>query len=314
MRKTEETASLQRLLSRLLVCVLLLASMACGKKEPPRLAVHEKPPVPSALKAIHREGELLLSWKYPEYAALEGFVLMKAADGEFERIAMTKKPAYLDRDFMPGQSYRYRVLARDLRGLLSEASEEITVSPVQAPPPPEDISYEISRNSIRLSWGHPSHDVLFNVYKTKKEGQYPLTPANPEPLKEPSFTNGIDPSQEVFYTVRALRGGPLRDEGPPSEEVSIGPGDYLPSRPVGLKAVVLEDRVVLVWEENPETWVRGYRLYRAVEGGEFEGVGTAQTPTYTDMERPEGKVFYKVSAMGPVNEGPPSETLEVGSR
>lgn len=309
-----EKAGLKSLLPWLLVCLLLSAPISCGKKEAPRLPVHEKPPAPSALGAVHREGEIILRWQYPEdrLQAIEGFVVMRAEDGKPEKIAFTRERAYADWSFAPGKSYRYTVLARDLRGTRSEPSEEVRVSPGRVPPPPEGLSFEILKDSVRLSWSYTGEEgALFNLYRSGEQGAYSLDPVNPEPIEGFSFEDGIDAKEMVYYTVRALRGGSLRDEGPPSEEVAIGPGDYLPSGPTGLHAVLLEEGVALLWQENPEAWVKGYRVYRAKEGGGFVAIGESVTPTFTDREGQKGKALYKVSAVGPEREGPPSEPVEV---
>jgi hypothetical protein len=172
----------------------------------------------------------------------------------------------------------------------------------------------VLEDAVRLHWSHPSEGVFFNIYKRKEGGAYSLNPMNPEPLKELSFRDAINVNETVYYTIRALRGGSIRDEGPPSGEAAIGPGDYVPSQPTGLHAVLIEDRVVLLWEENPEEWVRGYVVYREGEGGESLVIGTAQTPTFTDREASKGRVLYRIRAVGPVREGVPSEPLEVITR
>jgi hypothetical protein len=64
--------------------------------------------------------------------------------------------------------------------------------------------------------------------------------------------------------------------------------------------------VVLLWQENPEGWVQGYAVYRVGEGGAEERAGEAAAPTFTDMAAPAGAAAYRVRAIGPAVEGPPS--------
>ena len=48
-------------------CLLFAACLmlvSCGKKGPPTLKAYEKPSAPAAVKAVHRENRILLSWSY----------------------------------------------------------------------------------------------------------------------------------------------------------------------------------------------------------------------------------------------------------
>jgi hypothetical protein len=70
--------------------------------------------------------------------------------------------------------------------------------------------------------------------------------------------------------------------------------------------------VLLFWDENPEVWTRGYRVYRSpLENGDFLPVGTSETPAFEDTDNISGNLFYRIRALGPVNEGPSSETIAV---
>lgn len=291
----------------------LLLTLSCGKKEPPRLPVPEKPVAPSSLGAVHREGRIILHWDYPggKASSVAEFIVMKSSGGGFDKIAATKELSYEDTDFMIGAHYKYKVLARGLDGALSADSNIIEAAPRAVPPPPSGLAFEVTAEGIRLSWSAPQVGALYNVYKSTVAGDYSLYPLNARPLAETSYLDGAVPGAPVFYTVRALLGGPLRDEGPPSAEVSVRPEDFVPSRVKGLDAVRISGGVLLYWDENPEKWVVGYRIYRASEGGTFGEVGSSRTPAFTDRDVPPGRVLYTVRAMGPKEEGPPSETVKI---
>jgi|Deesub1362A_J573_1020465.scaffolds.fasta_scaffold00004_97 hypothetical protein len=295
------------------VLALFFLLVSCGKKEPPRLPVYEKPPAPSSLSAVHREAEIILSWHYPEesISSIAGFLVMKSTDGDFEDIAFVKEQSYIDKDFKTGLSYKYKVIAKSLNGLISGDSDIIEVRPLESPSPPENAGFQIMTDSVRIFWTHPAEGVLFNVYKTGKKGSYSMKPVNSSPLKEMFFIDKPDLRKDVYYTIRALWGGTVRDESYPSEEIKISPDDFVPSEPAGLEAVVTDYGIVLMWGENPEAWVRGYRVYRAEEGKGFKPIGMSQTPAFTDREKLSGKRAYKVSAVGPVKEGLLSEPLTV---
>jgi hypothetical protein len=268
---------------------------------------------PSSLGAIHREGVIILHWDYPggKASSLAGFIVMKSSGGGFEKIASTKELSYEDTDFQIGAHYKYKVLARGLDGAVSADSNVIEAAPRPVPPPPGGLAFEVTAEGTRLSWTALPGGALYNVYKSTVPGDYSLYPLNARPLAGPLYLDGAVPEAPVYYRVRALLGGPLRDESAPSAQVSVAPEDFVPSRVKGLDAVRVSGGVLLYWDENPEKWVTGYRIYRASEGGAFDELGSSRTPAFTDRGAPPGRAIYMVRAIGPKEEGPPSETVRI---
>ncbi|MDP2168356.1 MAG: hypothetical protein Q8J64_08510 [Thermodesulfovibrionales bacterium] len=300
-------------LLRLSIFLVLLTLASCGKKESPRLVIYEKPETPAKLNAVHREQEIRLGWSYPgNRDIIEGFQVMRAEDnGDFRKAASTKQNIYIDKGIKIGLTYRYKVIAKSIKGVLGDASAELSASPVQPPPAPEGISLSIGTDSLTVSWSHREKGALFNVYRGTEKGTYPPTPANDAPLSGTSFSDGLDTRRNIYYTVRALRGGPLLDEGPQSAELAATPDDFIPSAPEGIMAVATEKNILLMWKENPQIWVRGYRIYRALGDGEFNEIAGTETPAYLDKEQFPGLRRYKVAAMGPAKEGPISDEVRV---
>src|SRR3990172_2839808 len=148
--------SLISFLLLLTVYCLLLTVAACGKKGPPTLKSYEKPAAPAGLRAVHREDKILLSWSYPGNLrpALKGFEVLRSADGAFERIAFVEndRSMFTDGAFAFDVSYRYKIIARSLKDILSGDSNIITVSPKPPPPPPENIRLKITSDALELSW------------------------------------------------------------------------------------------------------------------------------------------------------------------
>jgi hypothetical protein len=266
---------------------------------------------------VLREDEAILRWDYPaqKKAALGEFVVMRAGDGDFAEIATTDDPIYIDRDIEHGKVYRYRVAATGKEeGMRSADSGPITVSFRVRLERPGKLSFRLLKNQVEISWDYPGEDMNFNIYRSGREGRYPLLPLNAEPLAVRTFVDGIEPEERRYYTVRAVGSGPSAGvvvEGPPSEEMGIGPEDYVPSMPRGLEAVVSGGNVLLYWDESPEPWVRGYRVYRARKGGRYKKTGRSSTPAFTDRAPPRGTVFYRVRALGPAEDGPLSKPVMV---
>lgn len=297
----------------LFICCLL---SSCGKKGAPTLKSYEKPYPPSGLKAIHRESDIILLWNFPEdkQQSIKGFCLMKSAGSDFERIAFLEndKRSFTDTHFNIGDVYKFKVLSESLRGVASNDSNIIEFRPQKVPSPPGTFSFAIEYDTLTLRWKAAGEGILYNVYKTDNSGVYPIMPLNREPLKEPLFRDEFDINKIVFYTVRSLTGGGVRDEGPLSEEVKIDPSEFVPPSPEGLQAAATEENVYLIWKEPNETWIKGYRIYREInkEKG-FILIGESQTPTFLDKDKPLTKRNYRVTALGPSREGPPAEIKDV---
>lgn len=310
---------------RLLIIPLFLITSSCGKKEPPQLPSYEKPERPSNLHAIHRGEEILLTWSYKgDKNLLEGFEVIKAEKEGFVKIAFVEKGnLYSDKKFTEGDIYKYKVAGRSMNRVMGDFSEEITVNPLPAPPPPIEISFKIEKDSVNISWTHPENSIFFNIYRSKEKGRYTLMPLNKTPLKASAFSDTLNTEAIVYYTVRALTDSLIRDESPASNEIAITPDDYIPLAPEGLQAIALEKGVQLVWKENPETWVREYMVYRGEhrEGSTqgFELIGKTDTPAFLDKEGSQtpdkkqisGRLFYRIIAIGPTKEGPYSNPIEI---
>jgi hypothetical protein len=57
--------------------------------------------------------------------------------------------------------------------------------------------------------------------------------------------------------------------------------------------------------------VTGYRVYKRAANGDYMRIGETQIPTFIDTEPPLTRRDYRVSAVGPLKEGPASEITGV---
>ncbi|MBE0425547.1 MAG: fibronectin type III domain-containing protein [Nitrospirae bacterium] len=289
---------------------------SCGKRGDPTLKSYEKPPPPAGLRAIHRETEILLMWDFPKdkEPIIKAFHLMKSKNKDFERIAIpgSDRRSYIERNFETGIEYKYKINSQNLKGIISNDSNILAVIPADTPSPPGKISYEVKDNFLILNWKSVEEQILYNVYKSYEKGIYGLIPVNKEPLKETSFRDAFDITRAVYYTVRSLRGSDIRDEGMASEEINIEPSEFIPSMPAGIQAIAREIDVYIIWQEPPETWISGYRIYRKTEADkDYTLIGETQVPAFIDNDKPLTFRNYRVSALGPVKEGPPAEIKNV---
>ncbi len=296
-----------------LLFLSLLFLVSCGRKGPPTLKAYEKPQAPSALRAIHKEGELILSWSYPDHLrpGLKGFQILRSADNVFESIAFVEndRSIFIDNAFALDVTYRYKVIARSLKGVLSSDPDIIVVTLRPLPLPPENIRSAITSDAIELSWSGSVEGVCYNIYKTMEKGKYPETPLNKEPSCTASFRDGVlFPDRPVYYLVRALLNTNIRDEGYGSMELEVSPSQFVPSPPSDLRVVRADEKIYLMWKESPESWVRGYRIYRKREGeAQFESIGEVKMPAYIDAVNTGKKIRYVIKAIGPSRESGPLE-------
>jgi fibronectin type 3 domain-containing protein len=301
------------LLSLLLSLLLLLSS--CGKKGPPTLASYEKLPAPGPISAYHREGAITISWAFPkdEEDMTDGFIVLRASDGTFERLAFLQsdKRSYADSDFRTGEHYRYKVVSRNLRGILSDDSNVLAVTPLHPPPPPNEISFAIKGTSVILSWQNEGKDIRYNVYKNINNGSQTPSLVNDSPLSVNSFTDAFEMDRIVCYSLRSVVQSDVVNEGPPSAEVEVDPFALVPPQPEGLKAFPAPDRVILYWEASPESWVMGFNVYRKIGDGPYALIGHTQIPTFVDITQPSTKRDYMVRAVGPRKEGPAAEVKNI---
>ena len=289
----------------------MLISLSCGRKAPPTLKAYEKPQPPSALAAVHREDKIVLSWSYPNNRreSLKDFVVLRSEDGGFERAGSVSsdQSSFIDEAFKPDVAYRYKVVARNLKGVISSDSNVFKLTPGHVPPAPENVHFTVGADGIGLSWRSTGQGVCYNIYKTAEKGKYTDSPLNREPVCATSFKDAaVSPGSSVYYTVRALHKTDILDEGYPSEETEVNPSHFVPSSPTDLRAVRGKDKIYLMWKESPEPWVKGYRVYR-MKGKEHEYtlLGESTIPTFTDTEKVKGKILYMIRALGPKNESEP---------
>jgi len=303
-----------RLVGFLISCSLLMGSalflISCGKKGPPTVKAYEKPQSPSSLTAYHREDKLILSWSYPGNlrSGLKGFSILRSEKDGFEKIGSVSnsQSSFMDETFKLDITYNYKVMAQNQKGVLSSDSNIITVTPKPVPPPPENIRFSVNADGIVLSWKSSGEGICYNIYKADEKGKYPESPLNKELICETSFRDGsMSPERSVYYTVRASLKTDIRDEGNASEELEVSPSHFVPSVPSDLR-MVKGDKIYLMWKEIPEPWVRGYRVYRKIEGEqEFALLSEVKIPTFTDTGKIDKKIWYIIKAVGPVAEGEP---------
>lgn len=296
---------------------------ACGKKGEPTLVSFFKPAPVMKISVLHREDALLLSWSYSVSSEMQdmikGFSLEKAVGSPANNTPVFKKVVFLpvsktrytDKDFTPGKVYFYRIRVLSARDIVSDQSPAIKVVPAVLPPPPDGLSSEVKNDSVEIRWAKVPGKVKYNIYKSHEKNVSAGELLNKTALSEPFYSDKVDTRLPSYYFVRSLLDSEIKDEGFPSEVLEVDPSSFVPSKPSALTYVYVPQGLVLLWNANPESWVKGYRVYRKRDKGGFGLIGETTTPTFKDKEPLTAGTVYRITALGPSRESEASEPLEV---
>jgi len=152
------------LLGCLFVITGCFSLFACGKKGDPTLKSYDKPEPPSQLTAIHRESEIILSWNFPKSKepSIKGFHLLKSTGGDFEEVTLltNDRRSYIDTRFEINAEYRYKVVAQNLKGILSKDSNILVIKPAGACPSEKPFLHcEIRFTHADMGRRRRGHDI-----------------------------------------------------------------------------------------------------------------------------------------------------------
>lgn len=298
------------------ICLAVFFLSNCGRKGPLTLAPYLNLPAPTGLSASQAKDILKLNWSFSGKTQQYFMVERKENGGAFIEIADPKTTTVSDL-IDPGKEYEYRISAVS-KANTPGAPANIKVKTIVPPGPPRELGFSILPDTIKLKWTPPiteNQKVQFKIYKQIGPGVSEVSGVSgtaaalitPVPVSENNFADSPDPLEEVTYTVLSFVNGPVPCEGD-SSSISIAPDDYVPSKAATPQGAVIANGVMLVWAPNPETWVQGYEIYKE-ENGTFNAVGQRRIPSFLDLGARFGR--YRVSALGPVKEGPPSNILRV---
>lgn len=304
-----------------LSCLLLLCSIACGKKASP---VPKGRPIPAPVADLGgevKDGVLFLSFSIPTrnqdgspLTNLEGFKIQKACGNciggfePFKDVRLTDKAGYTiakgrlwvyDNGLKSGFEYVYRAIPYLKTGVYGDPSNLFAIKWQMTPEPPEGVKATPGDGSIQLTW-KVRNDELYNVYRFEGE-IYPLFPLNEKALPGDTFTDkGLRNGRIYRYEVRALVAeGAVRREGEGAAISAIPMDKTPPSPPSNLTAARKDGAVTLLWTLSPDSDVSGYNIYR-IDNGDTIKLNThpINGPPYIDPKPGEKRyVSYYVTAV-----------------
>ena len=206
-----------------------------------------------------------------------------------------------------GQDVVIGVRTTNVKGRASSWSNFAALHVAAPPATPAGLKAESDPNGVRLTWtgSSPSYRV-FRRLPDEKEGAQ---------IGEPTEASFRDETAEYdkkyVYWVVAVDGGARSVE---SATIDITPIDtFAPAAPRGLTAIIGPLTVELAWDSNTEADLRGYRVYRSVDGGQPERLMEVASPAFSDKKPVAGKKnSYTVTAIDKrENESVKSAPVEV---
>ncbi len=320
----------------LVLPICLLAVVSCGRKTDPLIPDSPRPEAVQGLKAAFQDTTVVLSWRIPERnsegknlppGAITEFRVFRGEIGREERRSRLKQVAQIsvadpapaevrsgtvtwtDTGLSYGKRYGYRVRAYGLRGSASDYSGEVLVAPEPSPVAPHGLTATAGDGFVVLAWepvtrltnGEPYAGFIgYNLYRGTGTGGVEPAPLNPVPLAVSTYRDeAVENGRQYSYRVRAVTSPvePWR-ESPLSAEVAASPQDRTPPEPpTGVTVVPGIGRVFLTWNENRESDLAGYYVYRSAKsGGEYERLTDKPVTrtTYSDESVRQGMTYYYV--------------------
>ncbi len=155
-----------------------------------------------------------------------------------------------------------------------------------------------SGKGIRVTWAASRPGLQHRVLR---QGPNEKTPIVLGTTDKPDYVDTTS-LYDVAYTYTAVA---VQDtaESLSSEPFNISAAEnvdkFPPKVPVGVTALATPATIELSWERGTEPDLKGYYVYRSVDGGAFERQGgLVVLPTYSDAHVEHGKTYrYEVSAI-----------------
>lgn len=211
-------------------------------------------------------------------------------------VSLSKKiPAAEWADKRVAVAVRTAVKKRDHYSAWSNRVVLEVIAPLGAP----HVEAKSVAKGVILTWSAVPNSSEYRIYRKSSADNAPIEIGT---SKLPSYldtTSQYDIPYE--YTAVAVRG---LVESLPSEPRPITTTDiFPPSVPSGVAALAGPNSIELSWQRSPEPDLKGYYVYRSVNGGPYQQVGGLLTlPAYSDHQVEHGTTYnYEVGAVDQKN-------------
>jgi len=139
---------------------LRIYNRALSDEEIKELYYEVAPKAPQNLQVEKGRGWINLMWDPPENkdsVEIEKYEIYRSEDGiNYEKIGETSQLNYNDTLVKEGKAYYYYVVANTASGVVGDKSEEVSVTLIFPPLPPENVNIKFVGGYVELSWDSPS--------------------------------------------------------------------------------------------------------------------------------------------------------------
>jgi len=164
---------------------------------------------------------------------------------------------------------------------------------------PPKVNAESTAKGVLLSWEPERPDLEFRVFRKTATDNAPLQIGT---SKTPDYVDTTSQYETPYeYSVVAAHG--LAESLPSASEPITTKDIFAPSVPASITALAAPNSIELSWQRSPESDLKGYYVYRSVDGGPYQTLGGLVTlPSFSDHDVQHGKTYsYQVSAIDQKN-------------
>ncbi|MFC1943115.1 fibronectin type III domain-containing protein [Chloroflexota bacterium] len=256
------------------------------------------PLVPTGLAATGGDEEISLDWNDNTEGDLWGYYIYSSNNtgGPYNYVDNVTAPTniYIDTGLYGGGTYYYVVTAVDSGSNESGDSDEddATANNI-APAAPTSVNATAGDELISLDWADNIETDLtgYNVYRGTTTGN--CTDKIGSLVATSNYTDtGLYGGGTYYYVVTAVDNATA--ESGNSNEDSATANDVAPAAPAGLVATPGDKQVSLDWDDNNESDLAGYDIYRGLSTGNYtEQIESLWTSSnYTDTGLTGGVTYY----------------------
>jgi fibronectin type 3 domain-containing protein len=227
--------------------------------------------------------EIHLQWHASSFSEIKGYRIYRntAAEGTFERIgelSSRNKTSFVDQQNLSDAiAYYYRVTLYDDQGRETGLSVIASATTKGKPPTPEGLSAESGLvKRVKLSWKvRPEKEIEgYYVYWNKAEAGEFRQIAKVKGRENTKFEDKgerdrpLDDNTAYYYMITSYNKVDVNSDPCAVASATTKPR---PTAPTGLSAQGgLPGRIALAWNQNPETDIKYFHLYRKEAEGKFK--------------------------------------------
>ncbi|MFC2004634.1 fibronectin type III domain-containing protein, partial [Chloroflexota bacterium] len=205
---------------------------------------------------------------------------------------------YTDTGLYGGGTYYYKVTAVDNATAESDYSnEDYATANNTVPAAPTGLTATADDEEISLDWNDNIETDLdgYNVHRSDNSGG-PYSQVNGSLVSTSNYTDTALYGGGTYYYVVTAVDNVTAESGYSSENYTTA-NNIAPLAPTGLVATGGDEEISLDWNDNIETDMDGYNVYRSLTSGDNYtqiNVGLVVTSNYTDTGLYTGGTYYYV--------------------